>query len=119
MENIKKEIKEIMEDYEISGVEILEENIKDLIEDYKDWRETIQECLDDDDCEGTWDSGEQAAQEDFLDWCYNNYGNNNNNNSIIKNFVDDEQEKLSYYDTLDIMYRIMSTLGSYYYYVYC
>lgn len=110
MENIKKEIREIMEDYGISGLEILEENIKDLIEDYKYWRETIQECLDDG-LEGTWDCGEQAAQNDFLD--------NYSDNTIIKNLVNDEEEKLSCNDIYSIMYRIMSTLESYYYYVYC
>ena len=117
MENIKKEIREVVEDCEISGLEILvlletlEENVKHLIEDYKDWRETIQELLEEG-CEGSWDCGEQKVQEDFLDYCCGNYSNN----TIIKNLVN--YEELSYCDTLDIMCRIMSTLESYYYYNY-
>ena len=118
MENIKKEIREVVEDYKINGLEILvmisddktlKENVEQLIKDYRDWHETIEERIGIG-LIGSCDYEEYEVREDFLEDCCDFYDN------IVKKMIGDEDNRtLSYKNIMDIMYRIMSTLESYYY----
>ena len=121
MEKIKNEILNIISEYEIEDLEILviitndqilEEEINKLIENYKSWREDIEELLADG-YEGTYNAGEIAAINDFLDWscCGTNNIIKKLNNIINKD--DNEYECL-----MNITYRILSELELYYYYNY-
>ena len=43
-------------------------DLDEVMEIYRSWREDIEQLLEEG-CEGTWDAGERAAQNDFIETC--------------------------------------------------